>query len=153
VYRTADGRHLSLGGSELKFAENLLQALGRPDLIALCKQPPGPAQDPVKDFLRTTFATRTLAEWDAWFAGVDVCYAPVRTLYEALREPHLLERGMRLRDAEGNDHLGVPIRFQEEPAQPRFELPQPGAHGAALLRELGYDATQIERLREDRALG
>ena len=45
LYRCADGRHISLGGSEVKFAANLLTALGRPDLIDLCKLPPGPGQD------------------------------------------------------------------------------------------------------------
>ena len=39
--------------------ENLLNALGRPDLVALCRLPPGRGQDPVRDFLAATFLTRT----------------------------------------------------------------------------------------------
>ena len=41
-----------LGGSEVKFAANLLTALGRADLIELCRLPPGPGQAPVREFLR-----------------------------------------------------------------------------------------------------
>ncbi len=36
IYETKDAAHIVLGGSELKFARNLLTKLGREDLIALC---------------------------------------------------------------------------------------------------------------------
>ena len=58
VYETRDGKFVVLGGAELKFATNLLSALGRPDLIPLCSLPPGPAQDPVRDFLIETFLSQ-----------------------------------------------------------------------------------------------
>jgi len=51
LYRCSDDRRIALGGAEHKFAENLLMALGRPDLIHLCHLPPGTGQDPVKSFL------------------------------------------------------------------------------------------------------
>ena len=35
LYETADGRHLALGGQEMKFVRNLLGALGRPELAPL----------------------------------------------------------------------------------------------------------------------
>ncbi|WP_317928536.1 CoA transferase [Halioxenophilus sp. WMMB6] len=146
IYRTRDGRHLSLGGSELKFAKNLLEALGRPDLFELCKLPPGSGQDPVKAFLRETFATRTLAEWDQWFESVDVCYAPVRNLHEAMQEEHLIERQMVVTDDEGLTHLGVPIKFQNEPGQPRFKRPAQGQDNRGLLLSLGYRESEIEQM-------
>ncbi|CAN0079707.1 unnamed protein product, partial [Phaeothamnion confervicola] len=36
VYRTKDDQYLVLSGSEMNFVENLLNALGRPDLIEVC---------------------------------------------------------------------------------------------------------------------
>lgn len=144
LYRTRDGRHLSLGGSELAFARNLLTALGREDLIELCALPPGPAQDPVKQFLEQTFATRTLAEWDQFLRDIDVCYAPVRDLFEAIHEPHLQAREMLLHDEDARPHLGVPIKFSEEPARPVLVLPRQGEHAAELLASLGYDDATIE---------
>src|SRR5690606_21453185 len=83
VYTTADQRHIVLGGVEHKFVRNLLNALKRPDLIPLAEGPPGPGQEPVKAFLRETFATKTRDEWEAWFADKDVCFAPVLDLHEA----------------------------------------------------------------------
>ncbi|MFN7717797.1 MAG: CaiB/BaiF CoA transferase family protein, partial [Sphingomonadaceae bacterium] len=41
VYRTADGKHIVLGGRELKFVANLMTALERPDLIAIAELPAG----------------------------------------------------------------------------------------------------------------
>lgn len=146
VYRTQDGRHLTLGGSEAKFAKNLLEALGRPDLYPLCLLPPGPQQDPVKEFLRETFLTRSLADWDAWFANVDVCYAPVRNLYEAMQEAHLREREMLVVDSKGHSHLGVPIKFKHEPAVPCFDRPYQGQNNRELLSAAGYSEAEIEQL-------
>src|SRR5512147_1714588 len=59
IYETKDADYVVLAGQEHKFAVNLLGALGRPDLVDLCKLPPGPGQDPVRNFLKETFLTRT----------------------------------------------------------------------------------------------
>ena len=44
IYETSDGRHLVLGAQEIKFVRNLLDRLGRSDLVALCEQGPGAHQ-------------------------------------------------------------------------------------------------------------
>ncbi len=152
IYRTRDGRFLTLGGSEIKFAENLLTALERPDLIEAARQPAGAPQLPVRQFLEATFATQTLAHWIEWFKGKDVCWAPVLDLREGLDHPHVHARRMRLQDEQGSDHLGVPIRFAREPAQPRFALPALGADGPELLRQAGLDDGEIETLRAGKVL-
>lgn len=125
LYRCADGRWLALGGAEHKFADALFAALGRPDLGALCHQSPGPGQDPAKAFLAETFATRPLADWCAFLAPLDVCWAPVRTLTEAFADPHTRARGMVFTDESGGIHLGIPIRFREEPGRidPTLDVP------------------------------
>ena len=152
IYKTADNQYLTLGGSELKFASNLLTALGREDLIELCKLPPGEGQNPVKAFFRETFNSQTLAHWQTFLADVDVCWAPVRELNEAIRDPHLAERDMLLTDEQGNQHLGVPIKFQQEPAQPQFTtLPKFSEHTEAVLKELGYSAEQIQNMKNNKA--
>ncbi|GAB3096555.1 CoA transferase [Aestuariicella hydrocarbonica] len=152
IYRTADDQFLSLGGSEVKFAVNLLTALDRADLAELCKQPPGPVQDPVKDFLRQTFASQTLAYWTDWLQPVDVCWAPVRSLHEAIHEPHLVEREMLVVDERGNEHLGIPIKFLQEPGQLQFNLPQLGQHNREILMQLGYSDGHIDRLMAAKAV-
>jgi crotonobetainyl-CoA:carnitine CoA-transferase CaiB-like acyl-CoA transferase len=147
IYPTRDGRHVTLGGSEVKFARNLLTALGRPDLIRLCEQPPGPGQDPVKAFLTETFLQKTMAEWVDWFRDKDVCFAPVLDLKESFADPQVAAREMLLYDREGVEHIGVPIKYAREPAHPRLELPAPGQHSGELLATLGYSPAQIAALR------
>lgn len=147
LYQCKDQRWLALGGSEPKFADNLLAALGKPELAELCRQPPGPAQDPVKAFLADTFATRTLAEWSDFLADVDACWAPVKTLTEALSDPHTRARGMTWTDPDGGRHLGIPIRYANEPGRINPRLDAVGQSTAAVLAELGLSGSAAARPR------
>lgn len=113
VYRTADGRHVALGGREEKFVATLLTALGREDLIPLGSAPAGEPQAPLTAYLRDTFATRSRDAWAAWFADKDVAFAPVLDFREALDQPHIAERGL-LVEADGAHHLAPAIRFKGE---------------------------------------
>jgi len=147
-YATKDGKWVCLGGVEHKFVHNLLEALGRPDLIEAAAGPPGPPQDPVKAFLAETFLTRTRAEWVEWFEGRDVCFAPVLDLREAFDSEQARAREMRVEDAEGNLHIGVPMKFAEEPGRVDPSLPGLGEHTEAVLREAGLpEATVAECLK------
>jgi crotonobetainyl-CoA:carnitine CoA-transferase CaiB-like acyl-CoA transferase len=128
LYQTADGRHIALGGQEMKFVRNLLAALGRPELGELCARGPGPHQKPVADFLAATFRTKPRDEWVAWLSQLDVCFAPVNSLPEALADPGVAARGLLMTDASGRRHLAPPIRFREEPARPSLREPRLGEH-------------------------
>ncbi len=135
IYECRDGGHLVLSGSEIQFAEGLLTHLGRPDLIALCRQPAGPVQRPVHDFLAETFRTRTRDEWERDLAGVNVCFAPVNTLAEGLQLPQLRERGTVLPGPDGTLRFGTPIPFAEEPGRAADRGPELGEHTDAVLAE------------------
>lgn len=125
VYRTADDRHVVLGGRELKFARNLLEALGRPDLYPQAERPAG-AQGELIAFLRETFATRSRDEWTRWFADKDVAFAPVLDFREAFQQPHIAERGLVVEA--GGGHMVTPaIRFASEHWEPG---PAPGLNDA-----------------------
>ncbi len=123
IYETRDGEYIVLGGSEVKFAENLLRALGRPDLLDYARVEPGSGQEPLVEYFVAVFKTRTRAEWESFLATIDVCWAPVRTLKDGFDDAHARARGMALEDAEGNRHIGPAIKFRHDPPEPRLELP------------------------------
>jgi crotonobetainyl-CoA:carnitine CoA-transferase CaiB-like acyl-CoA transferase len=149
VYETKDGRFIALGGAELKFASNLLTALGRPDLIPLCRLPPGLGQDPVRDFLRETFLSRIQAEWADWMAGKDIAFAPVKTLREGLDDPQTRHRQMVVEDQRGWEQLGIPIKFANEPGEIHFDPPAQGQHSEEILRALGYSDAELAVMKAD----
>ena len=127
-YETSDGRYLVLAGQEPKFINNLLGALGRPELAELCLRGPGPHQQPVIDFLATTFRRKPLAEWNRYLETLDVCFGRVNTLPEALDHENLKTRKMIRRDELGRRHIAPPIHFRHEPASPLLREPRLGEH-------------------------
>jgi crotonobetainyl-CoA:carnitine CoA-transferase CaiB-like acyl-CoA transferase len=147
LYETGDGRFVALGGSEIKFARNLLTALGRPELIELCKLPPGPGQQPVRDFLERTFGEKTRDEWVAWMADKDVAFAPVKTLREGLDDPQARHREMVVEDDRGWEHVGLPLKFGHEPGRVDATLPERGQHSEEILRELGYGDAELSAMK------
>lgn len=140
LYDTRDGKQLALAGQEPKYVEKVLGALGRLDLAALCARGPGTHQQPVVEVLQTFFAGRSLREALDWLAALDVCFAPVQTLLEAARDPHVAARELLLRDERGREHLAPPIRFAAEPARPNLREPRLGEHTEEVLADL-EDAT------------
>ncbi len=143
IYTTACGGHLTLAGSEPKFVHALLGALGRPELTPLALQPPGPGHEPVRAFLRAAFAARSLAEWSEFLAPLDVAWAPVRSLHEAVTSPLAAARQMRVEQPVGQPHLGLPIKFQHEPGRLDGRLDALGASTAQVLREAGIDPSSL----------
>jgi crotonobetainyl-CoA:carnitine CoA-transferase CaiB-like acyl-CoA transferase len=134
-YETQDGRFLVLAGQEPKFIHNLLGALGRADLAELCLRGPGPHQEPVAEFLSAEFRKKPLADWHGYLATLDVCYGRVNTLPEAVAHPNLTARGMIRRDDANRLHVGPPIRYRHEPAQPVLREPALGEHTTEILNK------------------
>jgi crotonobetainyl-CoA:carnitine CoA-transferase CaiB-like acyl-CoA transferase len=128
VYETSDHRHIVLGGREIKFARNLLEALGRPDLLPISEAPAG-EQGELIAFLTETFKNRTRDEWVGWFADKDVAFAPVLDFREALDEPHIAERRMLVKGDDGGNHIAPAIRFAGEDWTPGW-VPSLGESGA-----------------------
>lgn len=149
IYETKDGKFVVLGASEMHFAENVMKKFGREDLIEACQPPPGPTQDPAREFLRETFRTKTQAEWVEWFEDVDCAFAPVNSLREACDDPQVRHRGMIFEDERGWEHIGVPIKFADEPGSPTLAWADMGEHTAATLKALGYGDDEIAQMKRD----
>ena len=126
IYETKDGQYIVLAGSEAKFWENFLRALGRLDFLDLAKGEPGPSQAPLSAYFAEIFKSKSRAECDAFLSPLDMCWAPVRNLKDAFDDPHTQARGMLLKDGAGNSHIGPAIKFRGEPAKPDLRLPAYG---------------------------
>jgi crotonobetainyl-CoA:carnitine CoA-transferase CaiB-like acyl-CoA transferase len=79
IYRTADGRWLTVAALEPKFWLRFVELVGLPHL--------GPRQwEPRLPELEARLRERPLARWLALFDGEDVCAGPVSTLAEAAED-------------------------------------------------------------------
>jgi crotonobetainyl-CoA:carnitine CoA-transferase CaiB-like acyl-CoA transferase len=153
IYETRDGKYIVLGASEVHFAKNVLTKMGRLDLLPFCEPPPGPTQQPVKDFFTATFLSRTQAEWVQWFEDVDAAFAPVNDLRQGADDPQIRAREMIVEDAAGREHIGIPIKFRNEPGRINPEPPGLGAHNEELARVLGFSAAEIRAMQAGGAFG
>lgn len=92
LYATSDGGTLAVAALEPKFWLGLCAALGRPDLETggLVR---GEEAKRVRAELSGIFQTKTLAEWEAFFAPLDLCVEPVREGSTPLGDAHLAARG------------------------------------------------------------
>jgi crotonobetainyl-CoA:carnitine CoA-transferase CaiB-like acyl-CoA transferase len=93
VYRTKDDQLIALGALELKFWQTFCERIGRPELTSRHRSTPAD-QAALLDEVRAIFRTRTRDEWLTFFRGHDVCLTPVNQPAEALRDPHVLARGV-----------------------------------------------------------
>jgi len=134
TYRTADDRYLAVGALEPKFWQAFCTAVGRPDLVARGWDM-GPKRDAAVAEVGATIATKTLAEWEAVFAHVDACVAPVLTLAESLVHPNAQARGMVVEVAGGGattTQYALPIRMTGFEFAVRMPPPLLGEHNAEL---------------------
>jgi alpha-methylacyl-CoA racemase len=145
TYATRDGRHVAVGAIEPQFYAALLERLGLAgdDLPAQHDRAGWPM---LRSRFAQVFATRTRDEWAAHFGDSDACVAPVRSFAEAPDDPHLAARGTFATVAGVAQPAPAP-RFSRTPGAVAGPPPERGQHGAAALRDWGFDAAQVAALR------
>jgi alpha-methylacyl-CoA racemase len=84
VYRTADGRYLTVAALEQKFFSHLCELLGLAELAPRQFDPA--AQSELAHTLAEAFAAKPLSAWLELFDAEDVCVGPVATLEEGAAE-------------------------------------------------------------------
>jgi alpha-methylacyl-CoA racemase len=142
VYETKDGKYVSIGSIETRFYQELLQRLGVPDL----GQHDRMRWPEMKRVFEKTFKSKTREEWCKIFDGSDACFAPVLSWSEARRDPHMAFRKNFI-EAAGVQQPAPAPRFSRTPGAVRREPPERGEGGGTALREWGFAAADIERLR------
>jgi len=151
VYESADGGYLSVGPLEPAFFAVLLDRLGIDDLDTGAQYAPG-SWPALRLRLAAAFASRTRAEAEDLFAGVDGCVFPVLSMSEAPQHPHNVARGTFVTRDDVVQPSPAP-RFSATPA--RLKLPPPGAgeHTEAILADLGLSGDEVRRLLEAGVVG
>lgn len=148
VYRCSDGGYVSVGALEPWFWANLCKALDREDLTPL--QYDDSRQEEVRAALTAIFATRPRDEWVADLAPRDTCVAPVYSLPEVTRDPHLrarrLFRPVQHPEREGWEQVFNGFGFDPVELAVRNVAPRPGEHTAAVLRAAGYTEPEVADL-------
>ena len=160
-YRTRDGRWILLAMvQEAKDWPRLPVALSRPDLL----------DDPRFDSvaarranaaaliaeLDAIFATQDLAHWREVLDRHDITFGVVGRLEDAETDRQMLDNGILPETALAG---GATMRTVDSPLSlagadkvaPR-PAPDPGEHSDEILRELGYDAAEISRMRSRGAI-
>ena len=160
IYETKDG-HMTVAVMSDKEWRGVCTAVERPDWLTDPRfATPAARDNHVDDRLAMTqevLRTRTTAEWMTLFEAYDVPCAPALTRAEVIRHPQVIGSDIiveydhhsagRLRQAR------APAQFEAMPTTIRTGAPLLGEHGSEILKELGYDKGEIERLRDDGALG
>jgi formyl-CoA transferase len=152
VYQCADG-HLYLAVALDKHWRSLADLLGRPDLA----RAPGFAtnaqrlanRDAVNGLVAGWCAGHRVADAVAALSGRGLVVAPVRTLAEAVRDPHVVARGMLQETVLSNGTVAPlvapPVKFSATPTRIRRPAAEPGADTAEVLAELESGTAMDEK--------
>jgi len=153
VYETADGGFVSLAAYEPKFYANLLRLIGPLgfDDLEATQQMDMTRWPALTHRLATLFRTKTRDEWVAFFAGTEVCFAPVLPMSEARAHPHNIARQMFV-DVEGAPQPAPAPRFSRTSTAVQGPPVKPGTHTDTALADWGFDSREIAQLRTEGAI-
>ena len=149
VYPVRNSRWVAVGALDPAHWAELCKALDRKDLIP-DQFAEGDRQQVVIAELTRVFQRKEVREWAEIFQGKDVCVSEIRSLGEAVQDPHLNERGVvvPIRRPEGGSmlHLGVSPRLSATPGHLGGEAPALGEHTRETLEAAGLPKKTIADL-------
>jgi alpha-methylacyl-CoA racemase len=153
VYETADGGYVSLAAYEPKFYANLLRLIGPLgfDDLEPAEQMNMEQWPELAERLEVLFRTKTRDQWVEFFAGTEICFAPVLPMSEARTHPHNVAREMFV-DVDGAPHPAPAPRFSRTPTVVQGAPVKPGADTDAALMDWGFDAADVARFKSSGAV-
>ena len=153
IYRTKDGRFLTVGTIEPKFWQRFCDLIGCPELEK--RQFDFAHEAELKQRVADKIATKTQAEWLELIGGAEFCVTPVCTLDEALQSQLTAQENI-LQEQECDlgklRYMGGPVKFSDASAAISRRAPYLGEHTEEVLVALGYDAEAISVLQAEGAI-
>lgn len=151
LFETSDGFRLVTAIVEQHFWQQFLAVVGDLDPELRSRQFETAANrfqagDELHERLRRLFRSKTASEWEAIFHGtgvpVEKCLSPL----EAGRTEHVQFRGALEEEHGGRKYCPFPVTVDGEskPGRRAMPAPGPGEHSIALLKELGFQQSEIE---------
>ena len=150
VYETQDGKYVAIGSIEGRFYGDLLRLTGLTG-EALPPQWDKARWGELRARFTEVFKQKTRDEWCRLMEGSDVCFAPVLSMAEAPAHPHNRARGTFV-ELEGVPQPGPAPRFSRTPGAIARPPATPGQHTEEALRDWGFSADDLARLRKAGAI-
>jgi len=151
TYETADGRYLSIGAVENRFWMQLCDTLEVPEYGPL--QYDDQRREEILQYMRATFKQKTLDEWDAILADLDICWGKIQSTREVLEDPLFRQREMVVeiegKDGQKSSTLGVAVKLSDTPGAIRTAPVNFGESTTAVLQELGYSQKEIKNFEDN----
>jgi crotonobetainyl-CoA:carnitine CoA-transferase CaiB-like acyl-CoA transferase len=150
IYATSDG-HLALAMNSLGVLGELLDL---PEVASYEGNSQGAFtdRDDIKRRLEARLATRTTNEWLELMATRDIWCAPVKDFAAIFSDPQVEAAQIVTTIEQPNigplKLIRAPITLSDTPASIRRPCPRVGEHNEEILRELGYDDSEIEQLEK-----
>jgi crotonobetainyl-CoA:carnitine CoA-transferase CaiB-like acyl-CoA transferase len=157
AYEAKDGM-VMIGAGNIRQQARFWRAVERPDMIKTDSE--ARLEDRAREaaVIANIIRTKTAEEWEVYFQARHVPAARVRTMAEAIADPHFEGRDVfhHFADLPGIEGpLGVPLAaFKFAHGGPSIEHPphEMGQDTDTVLGELGYGAAEIARLRQARVI-
>lgn len=150
VYKTKDGRYLSIGTIEQKFWQKMCRLIDLPELES--RQFDFAHSAEIKEKLAAAFAGKTQAEWLELIGKDEFCVTPIRTLQEALDSSLTTEQSQMLvtkkEDFGDYTYVKSAAKLSDTPGTIRKRAPYLGEHTQEVLESAGYTKEEIAAMHE-----
>jgi alpha-methylacyl-CoA racemase len=150
AYETKDGKYVCIASIEAKFYAELLRLCGLKD-EKMPHQNDRSKWTEMKQRFAAMFKTKTRDQWCEILEGSDSCFAPVLSLGEAPNHPHMAHRKTFVEVA-GVVQPGPAPRFSRTPSAIQRTAARPGEHTQEALRDWGFSADELAKLRSAKAI-
>lgn len=150
VYKTKDGRYLSIGTIEPKFWQKMCRLIDLPELES--RQFDFAHSAEIKEKLAAAFVGKTQADWLELIGKDEFCVTPIRTLQEALDSSLTTEQSQMLvtkKEDFGNyTYVKSAAKLSDTPGTIRKRAPYLGEHTQEVLESAGYTKEEIAAMHE-----